>query len=673
MSATTIIVNDETPRRQYTASAGQTVFDFPFPFFADGDLEVYLTPNGQQANDTNDIQTIVTDYTVSGANTQSGGQITLTSGATAGDIVTILRIVDIDRTADYQAAGDLLAETLNAEQDTEIMISQQLREEQERSIRSQKSDVTVDMTLPSAADRADGVLTFDTNGSPSVTSPAQFVSGLTGAILGANYVTNSATGDGTTLVYTVSVAPGSKTNIQIYIDGVYQNKASFSVSGTTVTFTQAPPLNSSIEFMIGYAIASASGAGSITFTQAGTGAVTRTVESKLQDVVSVKDFGAVGDGVTDDTSAINNAKTAIETNANGILTLPKGKYKTTSTIYQNHVSPTSMPFDKPSIIGLFEGNNSNPDTVTNDPLLFGQKITKYDSNNRFTHNVGGLFGECVVKGTGVTGNDDTDGTWIGILGNAVIEGTNQGSSASPDFDAFGSSIGVAGFARTNGYPGDGNIVTGVWGYAEGPTLDATTQANLPATNWSLVGFESNIQINHQDIGEQSVLAGKGAAAGFLAFNYRTPSTGVKDWQFGMVLNGNPDDNNYASTDIDNWNGFYCGILIDKIKSKGIRFGQYMKDGSYGIYFPDNYIGSEEPKAAIYIGNSKLNLGEYTGSTFYDGDVWYNSDAAFIRKDGVSAEIVASEGVGTSASYTGDRKIKVNINGTDYYLIASTTA
>ena len=43
------------------------------------------------------------------------------------------------------------------------------------------------------------------------------------------------------------------------------------------------------------------------FTQAGTGAVTRTVDSKLKDVVSVKDFGAVGDGVANDTAAIQAA------------------------------------------------------------------------------------------------------------------------------------------------------------------------------------------------------------------------------------------------------------------------------------------------------------------------------------------------------------------------------
>lgn len=46
------------------------------------------------------------------------------------------------------------------------------------------------------------------------------------------------------------------------------------------------------------------GTPTIPFTQAGTGAVTRTVTSKLRDVISIKDFGAIGDGVANDDTAM---------------------------------------------------------------------------------------------------------------------------------------------------------------------------------------------------------------------------------------------------------------------------------------------------------------------------------------------------------------------------------
>ena len=47
-------------------------------------------------------------------------------------------------------------------------------------------------------------------------------------------------GDGSDTDFTLTTEPANKNNLQIYIDGVYQSKSNYSVSGTTLTFTTAP-------------------------------------------------------------------------------------------------------------------------------------------------------------------------------------------------------------------------------------------------------------------------------------------------------------------------------------------------------------------------------------------------------------------------------------------------
>jgi len=68
------------------------------------------------------------------------------------------------------------------------------------------------------------------------------------------------------------------------------------------------------------------GSSLVGYLPAGTGAVTTTVQSKLRESVSVKDFGAVGDGVHDDTVAFDSA--VVFACLNGItLYVPDGSYK----------------------------------------------------------------------------------------------------------------------------------------------------------------------------------------------------------------------------------------------------------------------------------------------------------------------------------------------------------
>jgi hypothetical protein len=65
----------------------------------------------------------------------------------------------------------------------------------------------------------------------------------------AAFQVNNFTGTGLQTVFTLSSASLGEDFTFVYINGVYQQKNTYTVSGVTLTFSQAPPYTSSIEVM----------------------------------------------------------------------------------------------------------------------------------------------------------------------------------------------------------------------------------------------------------------------------------------------------------------------------------------------------------------------------------------------------------------------------------------
>lgn len=146
-------------------------------------------------------------------------------------------------------------------------------------------------------------------------------------------------------------------------------------------------------------IALPNGGGLITKTEADTKFIPK---DSLYGIVSVKDFGAVGDGVADDTSAFKRANDNLK---NKILLVPNGIYKINEHLTFNTVD---------SVMDMGTYNNVKPFYPTETPMLKGS------SNIAFVKNI--QYGDEVNQCQGFTYNDKKN---VFVLACINGDGTNQ--------------------------------------------------------------------------------------------------------------------------------------------------------------------------------------------------------------------------------------------------------
>src|SRR5690606_38278727 len=220
-----------------------TAFPFSFATLPTGDLVVTLI----NADGTETVQTEGSDYTVSGAGSESGGTVIFATPPADGVTVLIQRIVPYTQPTDYKNEGSFYPRTHEQSFDRATMQAQQLAEESLRTIKIPAHVTGFDTMLP---------------------------------------------------------IPAANELVVINADGT------------------------------GFDLLPASALGSIGtgYTVSGPGAVEQTISDRLRQRVSLADFGAALDGVTNDATAFTNAVARAVALGRGRLHIPAGTLLLSSVV-----------------------------------------------------------------------------------------------------------------------------------------------------------------------------------------------------------------------------------------------------------------------------------------------------------------------------------------------------
>lgn len=244
----TMTVSDNRARVIHAGNGSATTFSFSFEIFDEADLRVFTVDEDGNESELDLDAAGGFSVTLNGA-APSAGYVTYpidVNGTvlTTSEQLVIMREIDYEQQTDITNASSFRASVIENAFDRIVMLAQQLKDRLDRSLTAAVSTPTnADYTLPTPKagyaigwnGDADGLVNIDLSTGIGVIeqTDSQF------------HVVDTFLGDGSTRSFTLSAAPGHKNAVEVFIDGVYQQKSSFSISGTTITFgsvaADAPP------------------------------------------------------------------------------------------------------------------------------------------------------------------------------------------------------------------------------------------------------------------------------------------------------------------------------------------------------------------------------------------------------------------------------------------------
>jgi len=388
----------------YSGNSATVLFPVSYYFLENSHLKVIL----RAADGTETVQALTTNYTVTGAGNPAGGSVTMLVAPPTGTTLTIVRNVPATQETDYLANDPFPAESHERALDKLTMLVQENEEVASRALVVPASTpTTVSTTLPNPSPL--GILAWNQNANAiNYISPSDIGT----AVAYATAYADTFNCDGIDQTFTLTANPAVINNLDVSLQGSTQvPNVDYTLSGTTLTMTTPPPLNTVLLVKYKEGLPNFSGdSQDIRYVPAGSGAVNTTVQAKLRETVSVKDFGAVGDGVTDDTVAIQAAINYLSP-LGGTLHIPKGAYIVSDANADNACLVVTAPIQflgdgafytsiqpAASVAGTVNTILVNPNTGFDQTLMSFRKLSLGNLNNGTRQGNHGIY--CLTLNAG---------------------------------------------------------------------------------------------------------------------------------------------------------------------------------------------------------------------------------------------------------------------------------